>query len=341
MTRLETMLALIPPPRISLLDAFEKRLGRASSRPFLPTNPPAVLCHHTSMKGFRGILGQQAFRATDHHDVDDQGELGAAEERIDAVLADLVECLIRRAGRPGGVLRVLFGAPTAWLSSCEAFAPRRGRGGREAPGNARGLESGPYGSRPCAAGQRRPSRSIGGLLVAEPAPRPLTARAGWWSVSLRRRSAPMIDFVIRHLETVIQFAVTVWLASIARGFQVTMAVYGTRLETHREAVRRSRVMWWLDGKVADNWTGIMNEMLDWFAINEVFLTPQAATAFKTIQTWKGLVTTTDGRAGTEMFREAERAMDILRKELLRFRKRTFEDLLGDGWRRTWSKRPKM
>jgi len=152
----------------------------------------------------------------------------------------------------------------------------------------------------------------------------------------------MIDFVLRHLETVIQFAVTAWLASIARGFQVTMAVYGTRLETHREAVRRSRVIWWLDSKVAENWTGTMNEMLDWFAVSEVFLTPMAAAAFKTVQTWKGVVMTTDGRAGTEMFKGAEQAMDILRKELLRFRKRTLWDLMGDGWRRirgAWSKRP--
>jgi|GEM_PF-4561150 len=150
----------------------------------------------------------------------------------------------------------------------------------------------------------------------------------------------MIDFVLRHLETVIQFAVTVWLASIARGFQVTMAVYGTRLEAHREAVRRSRVMWWLDGKVADNWTGTMKEMLDWLAVNEVFLTPAAATAFKTIHSWKGLVTTTDGRAGTGMFKEADQSLDILRKELLRFRKRTFGDLLGDGWRRVKRRRSK-
>lgn len=90
-TRLESMLALIPPPPIAMRNAFEQGIRRASSGPFLPTAPLAVLCHYTSMKGLRGILGQQAFRHTDHHDLDDKGELGAAEERVRAVLANLAQ----------------------------------------------------------------------------------------------------------------------------------------------------------------------------------------------------------------------------------------------------------
>jgi hypothetical protein len=149
----------------------------------------------------------------------------------------------------------------------------------------------------------------------------------------------MIDFILRHLETVIQFAVTAWLASIARGFQVTMAVYGTRLETHREAVRRSKVTWWLDKKKEPNWTSIMNEMNDWYAVNEVFMTPKAAAAFMDVHRWKAMVLLTDEH--TRQFKEAEKGMEILRKELLRFRKRTFGDMLGDGWRRISSQRRKF
>lgn len=89
MTNLERMLAFVPPPRLSLRDALERRMESASSRPFQSASSPSVLCHYTSMEGLRGILLQQAFRATDHHDVDDKGELSAAEDRIDAVLADL------------------------------------------------------------------------------------------------------------------------------------------------------------------------------------------------------------------------------------------------------------
>jgi len=94
----EWMLAVVPPPRIAFHAAFEKRLDRLAADPFLPLSPPTVLCHYTSMNGLRGILRQQAFRATDHHDVDDKGELGAAEERIGAVLADLASNLHRMVG---------------------------------------------------------------------------------------------------------------------------------------------------------------------------------------------------------------------------------------------------
>jgi len=87
-TNLQRMLAVVPPPRISLREAFDKRLGRLSSGPFQSVSP-ALLCHYTSMEGLSGILRQQRFRATDHHDVADKGELGAAEGRIDAVLTDL------------------------------------------------------------------------------------------------------------------------------------------------------------------------------------------------------------------------------------------------------------
>ena len=141
----------------------------------------------------------------------------------------------------------------------------------------------------------------------------------------------MVGWIFRHAETIVQFLVTAWFASIARTFQVTMAVYGTRLEAHREALRRARELRFLKDNHPD-WTEIMNGLLDWYAVNEVFLTPAAAKAFMAVQVWKGVMGTTDGRAGTGLYEEAERGQETLRKELLRFRKRTLGDLCSDLWR---------
>ena len=67
---------------------------RVSARPgarktIRASGAPALLCHCTTLAGLRGILTKQVFRATDHHDVDDKGELKAAEERVDATLVEV------------------------------------------------------------------------------------------------------------------------------------------------------------------------------------------------------------------------------------------------------------
>ncbi len=142
----------------------------------------------------------------------------------------------------------------------------------------------------------------------------------------------LVLFAWQNLGTLFQLLVTIWLAALTRSFQVTMAVYSTRLEAHREAVRRSRIIWWIKGDDAD-FTSVMNEMLDWHAVNEVYLSPAAAAAFMTVENWKVLVASSQGMgAGVDVFKNAEAAMKILRRELLRFRKRTIGELLSDGWR---------
>jgi hypothetical protein len=55
----------------------------------------------------------------------------------------------------------------------------------------------------------------------------------------------MLHFIGEHIGTILQLAATAWLAYIARTFQITLAIYGTRLDTHREAMRRARVPSWL------------------------------------------------------------------------------------------------
>jgi hypothetical protein len=147
----------------------------------------------------------------------------------------------------------------------------------------------------------------------------------------------MLRFIWDHLETIVQFAITFWLASIARNFQITLAVYGTRLEAHREAIRRSRVLWWLE-KGDENWVKTMNESMDWHAVNEVFLSPAAAQAFLDIHLWKGLQVQGDVfRGGLEReFKKAQSAQETLKRELLRFRKRTFWELTKDAVR--WAPR---
>jgi hypothetical protein len=73
------------------LAGFAARLTAAQGAPFSIQEGefPTKLCHYTSMKGLKGILTGQVFRATDHHDVDDKGELRAAEDRVDAILKEL------------------------------------------------------------------------------------------------------------------------------------------------------------------------------------------------------------------------------------------------------------
>lgn len=138
----------------------------------------------------------------------------------------------------------------------------------------------------------------------------------------------MGDFLGHNFATILQLIVTLWMASIARQFQLTLATYGTRLEAHREAVRRSRVLWWL-GKDAGDATDVLNEMMDWFAVNEVYLSPRAAQAFKAVHMWKGLVITVSSITHTKEYNEADAALSILREELLRFRKRTIRDIIGE------------
>src|SRR3569623_184382 len=91
------------------------------------------------------------------------------------------------------------------------------------------------------------------------------------------------------------------------------------LEGHREAVRRARIVWFLS-RDDPGWVGIMNEMLEWFEINQVFLTETAAAAFMAIERWKSITAMTDGEAGANLFKAADEGYSTLRKELLRFRK---------------------
>jgi hypothetical protein len=70
-------------------------------------------------------------------------------------------------------------------------------------------------------------------------------------------------------------------------------------------------------------------------VNEVYLEPAAAQAFHDIHLYKGLERTARHPSVplsadmTNRFNRAEAAMDILRRELLRFRKRTLRDWLRD------------
>lgn len=142
----------------------------------------------------------------------------------------------------------------------------------------------------------------------------------------------MLHFIADHLGTILQLAATAWLAYVARTFQITLAVYGTRLEAHREVMRRARVLWWLK-KDAPVWVNTMNEMMDWHAVNEVYLTRTAAQAFLDVHLWKGMEGHELPPGGTkDYFKNADRALKTLRTELLRFRKRTFLELLQDGGR---------
>jgi hypothetical protein len=74
---------------------------------------------------------------------------------------------------------------------------------------------------------------------------------------------------------------SIWLATVARKFQVTMTPCPS-LEAHKEAVRRSRQLWWLNHETDANWYEVMNEMMKWIAVNEVHLEPAAVNALKKI-----------------------------------------------------------
>jgi hypothetical protein len=143
----------------------------------------------------------------------------------------------------------------------------------------------------------------------------------------------MIKFLGDHLGTVFQTLVTLWMASIARKFQVSMSVYGTRIEAHREAVRRGFVLWWLQHDKNPDWAATMNEMKEWRAMNEVFLEPAAAQALRDIEHFKAMQAAAGGQPQyfdmTPLFNRADEGLDVLRRELLRFRKRTLWEWLRD------------
>jgi hypothetical protein len=142
----------------------------------------------------------------------------------------------------------------------------------------------------------------------------------------------MGDFIREYLGTIIQLAVTAWMAAIARNFQITLAVYGTRLETHREGMRWCNRMWRsepTDPKAVD----LLNEMRDWIMVNEVYLSPAFVDAFMDIHVWKLMQVTSQVPPGDptvkENFRKATAAQRVLRTELLKFRKRPFLEALKD------------
>jgi hypothetical protein len=131
-------------------------------------------------------------------------------------------------------------------------------------------------------------------------------------------------FIGDYLPIILQLGVTIWLATVARKFQVTMTSYVPRLQAHQEAVRRSRRLWWLNHEKDADWTEVMNEMMDWLSINEVYLEPAAVDGFKKIHLWKGLQASV-GRMHPgglkQEFEEAEKGSETLRQELLKFRRR--------------------
>lgn len=147
----------------------------------------------------------------------------------------------------------------------------------------------------------------------------------------------LLRFLGRHWESGVQLAVTAWFAYIARNFQITLAVHGTRLEAHREAVRRSLVLWWLQREDPGE-MDTRNEMIRWLAVNEVFLSPRAAEAFKAVERWKTLLFSTDSMTARDAYKEADVAMNTLKRELLRFRKLTIREAVIEGWRQLRKRR---
>lgn len=139
----------------------------------------------------------------------------------------------------------------------------------------------------------------------------------------------MGDFIQHNIGTIIQLAVTAWLASIARNFEITLKTYSTRLEAHREAVRRGRALWFLDTADTDKRNALLNETMDWLAVNEVYLEPLAAQAVRDIHLWRALPRNAPQERSNARFAKASEALDVLSEELLRFRKRTFWEWLRD------------
>ncbi len=141
-----------------------------------------------------------------------------------------------------------------------------------------------------------------------------------------------VDFLGRHWESAIQLGVTAWLASITRNFQTSLSLHRTRLDTHQEAIRRARIMWWLQKEDAD-WMAVLNGMTDWLAINEVFLSPAASDAFRAVKRWKSDILLNAAYGSTELHPKAERALEVLSRELLRFRELTLRETIAERWRR--------
>jgi hypothetical protein len=145
----------------------------------------------------------------------------------------------------------------------------------------------------------------------------------------------ILQFIDDHWPAIVgaafQTAVTLWMASIARGFQVSMSIYGTRIEAHREAVRRGYELLWLQHKNNDGWTATMNEMRQWQAMNEVFLEPAAAQAFRDIERYKAMqaMVSPQDYDIRPLSKQAQEGIEVLHRELLRFRKRTFREWLRD------------
>jgi hypothetical protein len=157
----------------------------------------------------------------------------------------------------------------------------------------------------------------------------------------------MLAFALKHWETVVQFLVTAWMASIARNFQITLSVYSTRMEAHREALKRSYDLMLHFPKDAGEGGETLNETNRWIVINEVFLTPAAANAVRDVIAFRREENIRGWESVSEpdtlrKLKRAEEARSILRRELLRFRKMPLPDLIAYnaryvalGIRRAW------
>jgi hypothetical protein len=135
------------------------------------------------------------------------------------------------------------------------------------------------------------------------------------------QSGGMGEHLLPLVVTAIQLGVTIWQASITR--HISLSMYGTRLEAHREAVKIARELWMLDKKTDADATAKINHAMDWIALNAVFLEPAAEEAFMAVHLFKVLQ---GDQMPAALLKEhhdkADRALETLRRELLRFRKRT-------------------
>jgi hypothetical protein len=134
----------------------------------------------------------------------------------------------------------------------------------------------------------------------------------------------MVRFIIAHGSTILSLtplATSIWLVYFSDWLQRRRSIYGARLEATKEAVRRSRVLWWLQ-KDDPAWTTTVNEMMEWADLNKALLTPGAYQAFLDVHLWKTLSHMTGPTYVREHYDNAEIGWDRLREEL---------DLVTNGW----------
>lgn len=124
--------------------------------------------------------------------------------------------------------------------------------------------------------------------------------------------------MVQVLTTILSVAASIYVAHVGRKMTTALAAHDKELETTKEAVRRARVLKWMK-RDDPGWLDAMNETLEWQAMNEVHLTPEAYAAFTAISHWKGSEGQDLPPGGNPLFEPAEKAAKTLREELLKFR----------------------